>query len=440
MSLQWHIKALGLENFLSYSKQPPVDLGRLNVFIGRNSSGKSAVLHALALLSETVGDASPYTSLLLAGNDLNLGTFRDVVYKNRSGEAIAFDISMVAHGRGRRRPATSPTRFRMTFKEDEASRRPYLSAVAAYSRDDDRCFTLQGFPGGGSPGYRATGYADYKQKPAGVVPSIRHFLPYFEDRTSTSTARGRKRIATFMSVNEASDQLASILERLVYFGPSRAPLDAVYFPVGRYPEKLDSTGSNAVPLVLGRVRTAKDRRHFNTVMDTWLGARFGLVSSAGLEGLRGGHGFRLEGVDPLIRATVVLSNTGYGVSQILPIVLQLALGVPGVLLIEQPEIHLHPSAQAELANLLVEFVDLGYQVFVETHSEHLILRLRAMLARDEIGVDSEEIKLFHVEKEKGGSRLRPVEISATGSLSGWPKGFFSASADDLATILARGKN
>jgi hypothetical protein len=437
MSVQWHLASFGVENFLSFAKQEPVSLGRLNVFVGRNSSGKSSVLHALALLAETVGDPSPHTSLLLAGNDINLGTYRDVVHKNQARRSMAFDLAMVGRGKGRRRPTTAPSRYRITFKEDATSRRPYLSAVAAYSGDGDRCFTLQGFPGGGTAGYRATQYANYARKPVGVVPAVRHFLPYFEDRTTTSTARGRRRIATFMSVNEASDVMANMLERLVYFGPSRAPLDAVYFPVGRYPLKLDPSGGNAVPMILGHARSKKEKRHLASVLEEWLGKRFELVSKAGLEGLHEGHGFRLQGVDPLIRASVVLSNTGYGVSQILPIVIQLAIGIPGLLLIEQPEIHLHPSAQAELANLLVEFVRRGYQVFVETHSEHLIMRLRALVARTEIEFPASDIKLFHVEKDGAGSKLKPVEISATGALTGWPRGFFSASAQDLQDLLAR---
>jgi hypothetical protein len=438
MSIQWHLASFGVENFLSFAKQDPVPLGRLNIFIGRNSSGKSAVLHGLALLSETIGDPSPHTSLLLAGNDINLGTYRDVVHKNEGSRSIAFDLAMVGRGKGRRRSATAPSRFRATFKEDLASRRPYLSAVAAYTRTEDRCFTLQGFPGGGAPGYRATEFANYARKPPGVIPTIRHFLPYFEDRTTTSTARGRKRISTFMSVNEVSDDLSTMLDGLVYFGPSRARLDAVYFPVGRYPQKLAPSGGNAVPMILGHARTKRERAHLAKVLEEWLGQKFELVSKAGLEGLHEGHGFRLQGVDPLIKASVVLSNTGYGVSQILPIILQLAIGAPGLLLIEQPEIHLHPSAQAVLANLLVEFANRGYQVFVETHSEHLILRLRALIARGEIGLHSSEVKLFHVEKDRAGSHLKPVEISETGALTGWPKGFFSGSAQDLVAVLGRG--
>ena len=79
---------------------------------------------------------------------------------------------------------------------------------------------------------------------------------------------------------------------------------------------------------------------------------------------------------------MTLSNTGFGVSQILPIVIQLAVGKPGVLLIEQPEIHLHPSAQAQLAKTLLAFAAENINYSSETHSEHLIYRLRGMLARE----------------------------------------------------------
>ena len=79
------IKKVGLQNFLGYGKYEELDIGQLNIFVGKNSSGKSTILHALALLSETLIDPSVDTSLLLSGNGIDLGVYQDTVFKgNRS--------------------------------------------------------------------------------------------------------------------------------------------------------------------------------------------------------------------------------------------------------------------------------------------------------------------------------------------------------------------
>lgn len=437
------IERFSVQNFLSYHDEMPIELSKLNVFVGTNSSGKSTVLHALALLSETAGDSSDYTSLLFAGNGLNLGTFRDAVHANDTAQSISFEIAISKDmqrlaAAGRVSIDLVPDRYRLFFREDPQSGSPYISAISAYTAEGRRCFTMQGHATKTTPGMQKADFPQFDKRPAGVVPRIRHFLPYFQLPDAVTGPRNAKRVAPFAAVNRLSDAIGDLFERAVYIGPSRSSLDVVYFPVGRYPTKLDSTGSNAVPLILGTVRQKRERARFAKTLQHWLGDRFGLVSKSNLRGVEEGLGFRFEGEDPLMQATVLLSNTGYGVSQVLPIVVQLALGNPCLLLIEQPEIHLHPRAQAELANLLVTFAERGYQLVVETHSEHLILRLRSLMAQKKTSLSPSDVCFFHVEKTEAGSIVNRVELEASGGLKGWPRNFFSASSDDLVELLKRG--
>lgn len=432
------LTSFGIGSFLSFAKQEPVDLGQLNVFVGRNSSGKSTVLHALALLAETLADDSPYTSMLFAGNGLNLGTFRDVVHGNDVKKTIVFDLALpmpdvTGIAAGELAPEQVPVRVRVCLKHDAESRRPYASAASVYSADGNRCFTLQGNPQGRSGGYQV---GSFGRKPSSLVARFNHFLPIFQSQQQKKRRPNWATILPFLSVNDFGRYVAKVFGDLVYLGPSRAALDAIYIPAGRFPEKLDSAASNLVPYILGRLRTARIRKRFRRTLNKWLRDEFELVSDARLQPLRSGYGFRLEGTDPDVAATVSLANTGYGVSQILPLLVELAIGTPGLLLIEQPEIHLHPRAQSKLGDLLIAFMKAGYQLLVETHSEHLIYRLRALVA--ETADLHQQVRLFHVDKTELGSRLRPVGISETGQLNGWPKGFFSASAADILQILRRG--
>jgi predicted ATPase len=175
-----------------------------------------------------------------------------------------------------------------------------------------------------------------------------------------------------------------------------------------------------------------------TTLNLWLGKRFELVNGAQVASFLEGHALRLTGHDPEIRTPVALSNTGYGVSQVLPLIALLALSRPGIVLVEQPELHLHPRAQVELADLLLEFARQGHQLLVETHSEHLLLRLRARFARKQARLQPEDVRIFFVDKDKEGSKATRVELGDTGRLENWPAGFFGASAGDLADLLRSG--
>ena len=134
---------------------------------------------------------------------------------------------------------------------------------------------------------------------------------------------------------------------------------------------------------------------------------------------------------------VLLTNVGVGVSQILPI---LALGLaamPGQMLIfEQPELHLHPAVQSKLGDFFVALVLSGVQVLVESHSEHLVMRLRLYVSRGIIGPD--DVNLMFVSKDEFGSSIERVTMSESGYIDNWPKGFFDEAEKSLSRILARG--
>ncbi|ASD62810.1 AAA family ATPase [Bdellovibrio bacteriovorus] len=204
---------------------------------------------------------------------------------------------------------------------------------------------------------------------------------------------------------------------------------------GRYPDRIDSEAANLVAFLLRHTRTNSERLRLNSVITKWLGERLELIDNTKLEKMKGISAHILKGTDPTLRTSVALANTGYGVSQVLPIIVAKAFSNKGAILIEQPELHLHPKAQAEIAELLLEMAEEGHQLFIETHSEHLILRLRSLVAQKKSPLPPDEIKLFHVNKKKDGSTLDEVSITETGDLEGWPEGFFSASSEDISAIL-----
>ena len=104
-------------------------------------------------------------------------------------------------------------------------------------------------------------------------------------------------------------------------------------------------------------------------------------------------------------------------------------------MVEQPEIHLHPSLQAELADLFIDIMKTGRrQILVETHSEHLLLRIRRRIAEGTLKPD--QVAILFVEKHGGESKVRRLDLNSRGHFSDWPKGFFDEAYQEAMALAA----
>ena len=140
-----------------------------------------------------------------------------------------------------------------------------------------------------------------------------------------------------------------------------------------------------------------------------------------------------------LRSEFDLTQVGIGVSQVLP-VLVMALVAPSgaTLLFEQPEVHLNPKAQTRLADFFVAMARLGKQCVVETHSEHLVNRLRYWAAATSEPTMADSIALYFVEQIDRQSQYRRVIVNEYGVLEEWPVGFFDETENSAASILEAG--
>ncbi len=120
------------------------------------------------------------------------------------------------------------------------------------------------------------------------------------------------------------------------------------------------------------------------------------------------------------------TQVGVGVSQVLPIIVAGLLAKPDTtLIIEQPDLHLHPKVQSRLADFFLSLTQLGKQCLVETHSEHIINRIRLRIAEGSKSSPWQEAtKVYFVEKKESGSSFREVSINEYGAIQDWPEGFF----------------
>ena len=132
-----------------------------------------------------------------------------------------------------------------------------------------------------------------------------------------------------------------------------------------------------------------------------------------------------------------LTHVGVGVSQIFPVLLMCLLAAPDDLLIfEQPELHLHPAVQAKLGDFFLSIAALGKQCIIETHSEHIVnrIRLRVVLAPGDSLTNLSNI--YFVERRAGISDFRKVKVTEFGSVPEWPVGFFDQSQIEAQSIIS----
>lgn len=148
-----------------------------------------------------------------------------------------------------------------------------------------------------------------------------------------------------------------------------------------------------------------------------------------------------------------IMDVGYGISQVLPIVIQLAEATTKnrteryhnrfseFFVIEQPELHLHPAAQAKLASLFVNAIDNNSKqyrkILVETHSEHLIRALQVMIADPECFLSQDMVKIYYVDKkDANGSTIKEMKMTENGQfIDEWPSGFFDKSFELSRALL-----
>ena len=135
-----------------------------------------------------------------------------------------------------------------------------------------------------------------------------------------------------------------------------------------------------------------------------------------------------------------LTDVGFGVSQVLPVIVE-CFYVPrrSIVIFEQPEVHLHPSVQADLADLFVDAIRAEEdgkprecQFIIESHSEHFLRRLQRRIAEE--ALSEQDAALYFVHTGADGARLEELDVDAYGNIRNWPEGFFG---DEMADLVAR---
>jgi len=137
--------------------------------------------------------------------------------------------------------------------------------------------------------------------------------------------------------------------------------------------------------------------------------------------------------------SVNIADVGFGVSQVFPIVVAgLRTPVGSCLVLEQPEIHLHPRLQMQMADFLLSLAQTGRQILVETHSDHIVNRLVRRIVEDPTGNLAKLVGIYFIEPSAEGSRVQEVHLDPERGIVNWPSGFFDQAPNEQARILEAG--
>lgn len=207
--------------------------------------------------------------------------------------------------------------------------------------------------------------------------------------------------------------------------------DLVHCPLPK--READFVLDGAVLMVKDEQYDEGEERPLISAVHLWLRA---LGIAERVEIRQTGRVLEFDLIDPQTRAKRDLTSVGVGASQILPVVVLCLLAKPGdLVLIEQPELHLHPGPQQVLGDFLLGISQSGRQLIVETHSEYLVNRLRLRIVEQRLDQEPDAIRLLYAQRRHGATEFDELRPDKRGMFGEWPEGFFDQSPKESEAIV-----
>jgi hypothetical protein len=261
-------------------------------------------------------------------------------------------------------------------------------------------------------------------------------LSYLDGEINCSAAvREEEWHATFApfltSANLAREIQLQIQETLVslhWIGEARSAPKRVYNIGGSIPGSVGPSGEDIAGYLRHNPQVVTDT-------NTWLAAlniQYSLEVQTLEPSAYGMVALRLHDTsrDPSVDAA--FSDVGYGISQVLPLIVQGVGQRDGVIVIQQPEVHIHPRLQADLGDFFIKESETK-QFLIETHSEHLVLRLlRHVREPGEASIDPDDLVILYVDSGPDGPSVKRIRVDEDGDfMDEWPGGFFPERLDEV---------
>lgn len=443
------IENLKIQNFKAWRTTGDIRLAPLTVFFGTNSSGKTSIHQLLLLLKQTAQSSDRKRVLHLGDRTtlVELGAFSDVAFAHDTKEMLEFDIRWRTPANVTVRDSVSGT----TYASDQLS---FNAKIGQGDKEqlfvDSMHFDLGdvnqgGFQMGmkrqarGKYDLFAEGYKVIHQRGRQwPLPSPSHFYGFPDEAVAYRQNTG--------FVADLTLQFETLLGSIHYVGPLREYPERLYPWSGEVPEHVGIKGERAVEALLAgadrwfNFKPKQKTKPLQEVVALWL-KNMKLIDAFEVKRIAKNRKEYEVVVQTRHNAPQVkITDVGFGVSQVLPVIVE-CFYVPAhsTVIFEQPEIHLHPRVQADLADLFIDAiharegsVERGVQLIVESHSEHFLRRLQRRIAEEQVSKD--EVALYFCEPSPKGARIQKLETDLFGNILNWPEHFFGDEMGDLAAM------
>ena len=451
------LKQLRIQNFKGWKDTGPIRMAPITLFFGANSSGKSSIGQFLMMLKQTVESPDRKTVFYPGGKNtpVQLGSYREMVFHRNLENEISFEYQWLFQDTLKFKDPISGRSYsgnRLNFEASVSHRnskqhlllvkrikyelynRDELSLSIKLSKKQDRQEYVVS-----TKNYNLL----RKKMRAWALKEINRFYG-FPDEVVVYYQN-----AEFVQALDFKQE--KLFNSIYYLGPMRSKPDRVYTWGESAPESVGASGENTIAAILSSrhrkigiikpgAKRASPAKPFEEVIASSL-KKMGLIETFEVENISG-QLYRVKVRSKGSVDGVDLPDVGFGISQVLPVLVQCFYAPSGsIIIMEQPEIHLHPSAQSALADVMIDVInsrengkDRNIQLIIETHSEHFLRRLQRRIAEDVI--PKEKVYAYFANIARMPATLEPLKIDLFGNIQNWPENFFG---DEMGDITAQAK-
>ena len=493
------IDTLTLKNFKGFSHLDHLKIKPITILCGTNSCGKSSLLQSLLLLKQTLESQNPNQTLLLNGRFTHLGTFDNIVFQKNPENRVTLDLKFALSEqdtwkRGGRH--SLPIRYVMQQLFPEVSKEygqggRYQIAIrfilaspkVKYIFSDVRQTVVEEFHctiewlrrnGEIVPG----GHFSFVLDPAGYYlgkwENIRVGFLTPDGSNAPMSGEGKMKIQfgnlfpisfgdvdaskeksqpppVFYLAYQMRDVAQAVFSSVTYLGPLREEPSRRYIYENEVLE-IGIKGENAAYIYTSEQdNVLSDHFLYDSNENTFKSVSSMKVSDAVTHwlDLMEIKGFKPEPLSEIIylnlnsgasdKTRVNIADVGFGVSQIFPIILEgIRMDKGNTLLLEQPEIHLHPNLQMQMADYFISLALSKRKLIIETHSDHIVNRLVRRIVEDQNLSLADLIGIYFIRMTEHGAEYEEVNIDEKKGIANWPLDFFDQTATEQERILQAG--
>lgn len=441
------INKVSIENFKCF-KAVDIELGKLTLLTGANSSGKSSLMYSI--LGALQSGEFPF-QFSPNGKYVNMGNFQEISYKHLKENIIKIGLNI---------DDIKDNQVDLTtwWEEDKVRKLPILKRIKVnagfYNLEISKkkkytlSHSLQDIEEL-KEDYRKSGYRKILEDYFVEAPDFRDRLPFQEFTASkepiTAAFDNFKELEelifvrgyyylyrNFMALKHTFQKLDI---KINFINSFRLYPERTYYETTKTDLTVGKFGEDYVnQVILWETQKAKQYKELIKIMKN-----LSLLDEIKSRRLEGGR-FELTVKVNKSSVPASLSDVGFGISQFLPIVVaDLQLGEGSTLFVAQPEIHLHPGVQAEFGEYMVNRVqEANKNYIIETHSEYLLNRIRLAIVKNQISKD--DVKVYYLQYDGEDVKTHRLEFTTDGRILNAPEDFFKTYMMDVMNIAVNANN